>query len=79
MGTKASRVRAVISGYEECYRSLGKTMRNPSERVEELWFEIDDHLDAMEAAEEQKEERSVKLHIEAILALLAKIKSELSL
>ncbi len=74
MLTKTQRVRAAIAACDDCYRAVGGNMRTATERIEELWFEIDDQVDAMERAEAQHDGEAVSKHLSAVVSRLARIR-----
>jgi hypothetical protein len=78
MLTKAERVRAVVSACAVCFEAVGKDMWTRSERLEELWFEVDDHINAIERAEALGETAVVQDNLLAVMQLLGHIERELT-
>lgn len=77
MLTKADRVRAAIEVCDSLFDAIGKDMRTSSERIEELWFEIDDQITALEEAERRRDDLGVREHLTSMLNLVSKIKDEI--
>jgi hypothetical protein len=74
---KAERLRQAVEACEQCFDSVGKPMRTPTERTEELWFEVEDRIEAVQEAEKDSEWESVRHHLLTILRLLDKIEMEM--
>lgn len=74
--TKTERVRAVLSVCGACCEAVGEEMRTRTERVEELWFEIDDLVDAMGRAETVGDHDVVRMSLQSILRLLGHLERE---
>ena len=74
---KAERLRQAVEACEECFEAVGKPMRTPTERTEELWFEVEDRIEAVEQAETLSEWEIVRNHLLSILRLLDKIEIEM--
>lgn len=77
MTNKAERLKQAVEACEQCFESVGKPMRTPTERTEELWFEIEDRIEAVHEAEKEYEWESVRHHLLTILRLLDKIEGEM--
>lgn len=75
--TKTARVRSVIAECNNGYRALGLNIFTASERVEELWFEIEDLLDGMERAEAARDSETVHDTLCAIYHKLNRIQAQL--
>jgi len=74
---KAERLRQAVEACEECFEAVGKPMRTPTERTEELWFEVEDRIEAVHEAETISEYDTVRQHLLFILRLLDKIEMEM--
>jgi hypothetical protein len=57
--TKTERVRKTIAECNEKYLETNRNIFTASERIEELWFEIEDLLAKMERAEALRESETV--------------------
>ncbi len=77
MTGKADRLRQAVEACEECFEAAGKPMRTPTERTEELWFEVEDRIEAVHEAETLSEWETVRNHLLSILRLLDKIEMEM--
>ena len=75
--TKAERVRDAIGECERGFRTMGRAIRTYNERVEELWFEIEARIEAVEAAERKQDYGAVEYHLSAIMRYVGCIESEL--
>jgi hypothetical protein len=78
MITKADRVRLAIASCEMCFEAMGKDMWSPNELVEELWYRVEQQVEAVEAAERRQDENEVHTHLRGILHLLSRIEKEMS-
>lgn len=74
MLTNTQRVKAAIAACDDSYRAIGGDLRTVTERVEELWFEIDDHLETMAVAEIDQNPTIMTYNLAAIVKKLARIK-----
>lgn len=57
--TKTQRVRKTIAECSEKYLETDRNIFTATERIEELWFEIEDLLESMERAEALRETETV--------------------
>lgn len=61
-----------------CFEVAGKDMWTASERVEELWFEVEDLLEEVQTAENDADSPRVEENLLAIVQLLDQIEAELT-
>lgn len=78
MLSKADRVRLAIASCEMCFDAMGKDMWTPNELVEELWFRVEQQIEAVEKAEQYQDTNTVRGHLHHILQLLNRIEAEMS-
>ncbi|MBC7527216.1 MAG: hypothetical protein H7308_06660 [Chthonomonadaceae bacterium] len=77
MMTKAERVRMAIASCGMCFESVGKDMWTKNERIEELWFEVEDKIDNIESAEKTGSDEDVRDYLHNVLALVTRIEQEM--
>jgi hypothetical protein len=77
MRTRAERLRDVIAACEQCVQAMGKDLRTPTERVEQLWFAMDDQVEAIEQAEANGDDDALRQHLLIMLELTERIEREL--
>ena len=77
MRTRSERLRDVIAACEQCVQAMGKDLRTPTERVEQLWFAMDDQVEALEQAEALGDEDALRQHLLIMLELTERIEREL--
>jgi hypothetical protein len=75
--TRTQQVRAAITECIGQYRSASIDIVKATERSEELWFEIDDLLTAMESAEAQEDDGMVRSHLHTIYLKLGSVQQQL--
>lgn len=75
--TKTQRVRKTIAECNDKYLATNRNIFTASERVEELWFEIEDLLEKMERAEALRETDSVCECLADVYHKLGRIESYL--
>jgi hypothetical protein len=77
MQTRAERLRQVIAACEVSVAAMGRDLRTPTERVEELWFDMEDQMAALEAAEESGDKEALRRHLLIMLELTERIEREM--
>ncbi len=77
MMNKAERVRMAIASCGMCFEAAGKDMWSANERIEELWFEIEDRIDQIESAETEGSDRAVRDYLTHVLSLVNRIEQEM--
>lgn len=78
MQTRAEQLRQVINACEQSVAAMGRDLRTPTERVEQLWFAMDDQMNAMEEAEERGDKEAFRQHLLAMLELTDRIEDEIT-
>jgi hypothetical protein len=77
MQTRAERLRQVIAACEVSVAAMGRDLRTPTERVEQLWFDMEDQMAALEAAEESGDSEALRRHLLIMLELTERIEREM--
>ncbi len=75
--TKTQRVRQTIADCNDKYLKTNRNIFTASERVEELWFEIEDLLSKMERAEALRDRDEVCEYLSDIYFKLGRIEQHL--
>jgi predicted nucleic acid-binding Zn-ribbon protein len=75
--TKTQRVRKTIAECNDKYRATNRDIFTATERIEELWFEIEDLLEQMERAEALRERETVCECLSDVYHKLGRIESYL--
>ena len=75
--TKTQRVRKTIAECNDKYLSTNRNIFTATERVEELWFEIEDLLAAMERAEALRDREAVCECLTEVYHKLGRVESHL--
>lgn len=77
MPTRSDRVKAAIATCDFWYTRLNYDIRTLSERIEEMWFDVEHHLDLMEQAEQKQAEEEASQHLESIIRSIVRIQAEM--
>lgn len=78
MTTRAEQLRQVIHACEQSVAAMGRDLRSSTERVEQLWFAMDDAMKAMEEAEARGDDAALRQQLLTMLELTARIEEEIA-
>lgn len=77
MPTRTDQVKAAIAACDFWYMHQNYDIRTLNERIEQLWRDVEFHLNLMEEAETREEEDRMSHHLEEIIQITLRIQQEL--